>query len=62
MATSVDFEEDLDGHSSITGSTLRKAVAELNEDPETRGSQVKELRTRIIQREAELQVVNYVAT
>ena len=47
---------DIDGYSTITGRTLRIAIDELNEDPATRGSKVKELRARIIQREAELQV------
>ena len=59
MATSIDLDakEDLDGYSSISGSTLRKAVEELNENPETRGSQVKELRMKILQHETDLQVV-----
>ena len=47
---------DIDGYSTITGRTLHIAIEELNEDPATRGSKVKELRARIIQREAELQV------
>ena len=57
MASEVGEQWDEDGYSSITGSTLLKAIEELNENPRTRSAQVKEFRARILQRESELQVL-----
>ena len=59
-ASSVLLEGDEDGYSSITGCTLDKAMDELNENPVTRSSMVKELRVKILQRKAELQVLDTV--
>lgn len=62
MATqpTVQSSQTSDGISSITGETLRKAIEELNENPTTRTSMIRELRDRISVREAELGVsVNY---
>lgn len=53
-------KRDEDGYSSITGSTLDKAMDELNENPATRSSMVKELRIKILQRKSELQVLETV--
>ena len=49
-------QEGEDGYSCITGTTLQKAIEELNENPATRGSVVKELRDRICAKEKELGV------
>lgn len=49
-----DFGED--GCSCISGETLRKAIEELKENPATRGSMIKDLRDRILVKEAELKV------
>ena len=40
-----------DGYSCISGETLKKAMAELNEDPTTRSSMVREFRERILKME-----------
>ena len=53
---SLTRQESEDGYSSITGGTLQKAIKELNENPVTRGSIVKELRDRICAKEKELEV------
>lgn len=55
MATSL-LSEDEDGFSCISGETLQKAMDELKEDPATRASMVRELRSRVLTKEAELKV------
>ena len=46
--------EGEDGYSTISGSTLEKARQELKEDPNTRGQAVRDLRSRIIQKETDV--------
>lgn len=50
------LSSDQDGFSCITGATLQKAIDELNENPATRASKVRELRDRILIKETELRV------
>lgn len=54
MASSCTYLEGDDGYSIISGATLEKAQKELREDPMTRGQAVRELRTRILQKEADV--------
>ena len=45
--------EEEDGYSSISGSTLEKARLELNEEPSNRAAAVQELRRLIVQGESQ---------
>ena len=57
MASSCTELEGEDGYSSISGVTLEKARKELKEDPRTRGQAVRELRARIVQKEADVRAI-----
>ncbi len=56
MASLVPDVSETDGFSNICGETLQKAIEELNENPVTRASMVKEFREKIIVKERELKV------
>ena len=56
MATPLPDCGEEDGYSSICGETLQKAIEELNEDPSTRASIVKEFREKIFVKEKESKV------
>ena len=56
MATPVPDSSEEDGYSSIHGETLTKAIEELNENPATRASIVKDFREKILIKERESKV------